>query len=218
MNAVLSKIEKQIHALFSSDASGHDLNHLHRVMNSALRIQEVEGGDRLVIAAAALLHDIHRIIENETGQFFSPADSLPRVDEILDAADFLPEKRGQVLACVEFHEEYSFSKRGISINDIETLILQDADNLDAIGAVGVGRTFAFGGAHGVPMWLPEKPFDRLTYDESERDPSVLHHFHSKLLKLKENMNTATGRQMAETRHIFMQTFLEQFKAEWNGER
>jgi len=217
MEAVLHRLQTEIKSIVAADSSGHDFNHLLRVMNTALCLQEKEGGDRLVLAASALLHDLHRMVENETGRFFSPKESLPQVSALLTKVAFPQERHADVLHSVEFHEEYAFSQSGITVTDIETLILQDADNLDAIGAMGIARTFAFGGAHGVPMWLPEEPCDRPSYDESRRDPSVLHHFHSKLLKLKENMNTETGKRMAEARHQFMQAFVAQFLAEWNGQ-
>ena len=105
-----------------------------------------------------------------------------------------------------------------SIIDIETLILQDADNLDAIGAIGIGRTFSFGGAYKITMWIPDKPFDRQNFDESEKDPSIIHHFYSKLLKLKANMNTETAKKMADERHKFMKLFLQEFFDEWNGKK
>lgn len=218
MQSVLDKLQTEIKAIVAADSSGHDFHHLQRVMRTALRIQTQEGGDELVIAASALLHDLHRMVENETGRYCSPKESLPHISDLLAKTDFPENRRAQVLHCVEFHEEYGFSENGITATDIETLILQDADNLDAIGALGVARTFAFGGAHGVPMWLPDEPFERRHYEEARRDPSVLHHFHGKLLKLRENMNTKTGAQMAEERHQFMQAFVTRFMAEWNGQR
>ena len=120
-----------------------------------------------------------------------------------------------MLHCVEFHEEYSFSEGGVTVDDIETLILQDADNLDAIGAIGIGRTFAYAGAYGSPMYVPDIPLGRESYDESDlSDPSAIHHFYSKLLKLKDNMHTKTAREIAAGRHRFMEQFVELFLAEW----
>lgn len=216
MDKIIQKLEQEIKELFHKESSGHDIYHLKRTLNNALTIQEKEGGDRLIIAIAAFLHDIHRIIQKETEKFCSPKDSLPKVEEILDKVDLTEEQKNKILHCIEFHEEYNFSKEGKTVNDIETLVLQDADNLDAIGAIGIGRTFSFGGSHNLNMWIPEDPFDRNEYDESENDVSTIHHFYSKLLRLKENMNTATGKEMANKRHKFMEIFLEEFFDEWNG--
>ncbi len=218
MEEIISKLENEIKKTFSSESSGHDIYHLKRVLNLALHIQKKEGGDKLVIGISAFLHDIHRIIQIETGKYCTPKDSLPIVKKILEKIDIPKDKIERILHCIEFHEEYSFSNQGKTVNDIETLILQDADNLDAIGAIGIGRTFAFGGTYKRLMWIPEIPFDRKTFDEPELDPSTVHHFYSKLLKLKENMNTKTAKKMALERHKFMKIFLDEFFKEWNGEK
>ena len=219
MNNILLDLEQTIQKMFQSESSGHDIHHLKRVMALAVHLQETEGGDRLVIAIAAYLHDVHRLIQQETGKFCSPKDSLPKVIEILNTTDIPQHKRDNILHCIEFHEEYNFSKQGKSVDDIETLVLQDADNLDAIGAIGVARAFMYAGAYRNPMWVPEVPFDQESYDESAgADPSVIHHFYRKLLKLKGNMNTTTAKKMADNRHKFMEHFLEEFFSEWKGAR
>lgn len=215
---IVDQLEEEIKILFHEESGGHDIYHLTRTLNNALTIQEKEGGDRLVIAVSAFLHDMHRIIQKQTGKFCSPKDSLPKVREILDKTDLTEEQKEKVLHCIEYHEEYNFSENGKAVDDIETLVLQDADNLDAIGAIGIGRTFAFGGANELAMWAPEKPFDRETFDESEKDPSTIHHFYSKLLKLKGNMNTEAAKKMAGERHKFMELFLQEFFDEWNGKK
>lgn len=215
MNEILQRLEQEILESFKAESSGHDIHHLRRVQWLALHIQEQEGGDRLVIAAAATLHDVHRIMQRESGRYVSPAESLPTVRAILEAADFPTGKVPRVLHCVEFHEEYSFSEGGVTVDDIETLILQDADNLDAIGAIGIARTFAYAGAYGLPMYVPDIPLGRESYDESDQpDPSTIHHFYSKLLKLKDNMQTRTARELAAGRHRFMAQFVERFLEEW----
>lgn len=214
----LKKIDEKIKEMFNSESSGHDIYHLHRVLNLALHLQQKEGGDKLVIGVSALLHDIHRLMEKESGVFCSPNKSFSAVQKLLKEIDFPKDFITKVLHSIEHHEEYSFSKEGKTVNNLETLILQDADNLDAIGAIGVGRTFSFGGAHGVTMWIPEKPFDREFYDESEQDPSTIHHFYSKLFKLEGNINTETAKNMAKERTDFMRKFVEQFISEWKGEK
>lgn len=226
---IIKKLEKEILELFNYENSGHDIYHLKRVLNLALGIQDKEGGDKLVIAVAAFLHDIHRIIQKETGKFCSPKDSLPKIKEILEKINpvrkggfsngvNLPEdKIEKILHCIEFHEEYDFSEKGKTVKDIETLIVQDADNLDAMGAVGIARLFTYGGAHNIPIWVPEIPFCREKFEESENDISEIHHFYSKLLRLKNNMNTKTAKKIAEHRHKFLEGFLEEFFKEWKVE-
>ncbi len=218
MDKIIQKIEEEVGHLFSKESSGYDIYHLRRTLNNAMTLQSKEGGDKLIIAISAFLHDIHRIIQKESGKFCSPKDSLLTVKEILDKLDLTSEQKTKILHCIEFHEEYDFSENGKTVNDIETLILQDADNLDAIGAIGIGRTFQYGGAHNLNMWIPEILSDRSSFDEDIEDPSTVHHFYSKLLKLRENMNTATAKDMASERHKFMELFLQQFFDEWNGKK
>jgi uncharacterized protein len=214
---IIKKLEEEIQEIFRSESSGHDIYHLNRALNLALHIQEKEGGDRLVIGAAAFLHDIHRIIQKETGKFCSPKDSLPKIKEILEKIDLPEDKIEKILHCIEFHEEYDFSPKGKTVNDIETLIVQDADNLDAMGAVGIARAFVYGGVNNIPIWVPDIPFKREKFEESDNDVSEIHHFYSKLLRLKDNMNTETAKKMAEQRHKVLEDFLEEFFKEWKGE-
>jgi uncharacterized protein len=98
------------------------------------------------------------------------------------------------------------------------MILQDADNIDAIGAIGIARTFAYGGAHNSLMYAPEVPIETTNYEESENDASTIHHFYRKLLNLKDNMNTSTAKKMAEDRNRFMELFLNEFFDEWYGKK
>ncbi len=214
---ISNKLKNEIKSIFHLESSGHDMHHARRVYNLSKTIQKKECGDKLVIGVSSYLHDTHRIIQNETGEYCSPKDSLSQVKLILDKVGVPEDKKTDILHCVEFHEEYGFSERGKTVTDIETLILQDADNLDAIGAIGIARAFMYGGAHKIPIWIPELPFDRKYFDESQNDISEIHHFYGKLLKLKDNMNTKTGKQMAEERHQFMKQFLDQFFKEWSGE-
>src|SRR3989338_2496742 len=218
MKEIIQQLEEEVKELFHEESSGHDIYHLKRTLNNALTLQKKEGGDELIIAVSAFLHDIHRIIQNESGKFCSPKDSLPKIKDILNKIKLSKKEKEKVLHCIEYHEEYNFSENGKTVNDIETLVLQDADNLDAIGAIGIGRTFSFGGASNVPMWIPEKPFDRVMFDESERDASSIHHFYSKMLKIKENMNTETAKNMADGRDKYMELFLQEFFDEWNGKK
>jgi len=218
MEKIIKILENKIKKSFSKEGSGHDIYHLRRVLNSALQLQKKEGGDKLVIAIAAFLHDLHRIIERDTGKFCAPKESLPKVRELLKDLKLSVAQKDKILHCIAYHEEYGFSKKGKTVSDIETLIIQDADNLDAMGAIGIGRTFSFSGAHSISMWIPEKPFKRRYFDENKKDISTIHHFHSKLLKLKENMNTKTGKAVAKQRHEFMERFLKEFFSEWRGEK
>jgi uncharacterized protein len=158
---IIKQLEKEIQKTFHDENSGHDIHHLKRTLTLALNIQRKEGGDQLVIAISAFLHDLHRIIQKETGKYCSAKKSLPRVKELLDKVELSNEQKKKILHCIEFHEEYNFSKQGKgATNNLETLIVQDADNLDSIGAIGIARAFSFGGAYKLPMWIPELPIKK----------------------------------------------------------
>jgi len=209
-------IKPYIIELFKNDSSGHDISHLIRTMNIAINICDKENGDKLIVGIAAFMHDIHRIMQNETGKFVSPKDSLSKVKEILSNTDLSEEIINKICYCIEYHEEYNWN--GKNVNDLNTLILQDADNLDAIGAIGIGRTFSYGGAHNVLMYDESVPLNS-DEDYSEfkgDDPSTIHHFYHKLFKLADNMNTKTAKEQAIMRTEYMKYFVKEFLDEWEG--
>lgn len=209
-------IKPYIIDLFKNDSSGHDISHLTRTMNIAVNLCEKESGDKLIVGIAAFMHDIHRIMQNESGKFVSPKDSIPKVMEILNHTDLSDEVKEKICFAIEHHEEYNWN--GNNVDDINTLILQDADNLDAIGAIGIGRTFSYGGAHNVVMYDEESPLemDEAYAEHKGDDPSTIHHFYHKLFKLADNMNTITAREKAIARTEVMKEFVKEFLDEWNG--
>ena len=209
-------IKPYVADLFKNDYSGHDTGHLERTMKVALFIQKQEGGDSIIIGIASYLHDIHRIMQNESGHFVSPKDSLPKVREILSHTDLTEEEINKICYCIEYHEEYNWN--GDNVTDINALILQDADNLDAIGAIGIGRAFLYGGAHNIAMYDENIPLNSNSdYKEHSGDnETTIHHFYHKLFKLGDNMNTKTGRILAEKRIEYMKEFSKIFLDEWKG--
>ena len=213
----IEKLKPFVMKLFKNDSSGHDISHLERVMKLALHIQEIEGGDRVIIGISAFLHDIHRIMQNETGKFVSPKDSINEVRNILSNINLNEEQVNKICYCVEYHEEYNWN--GSNVEDLNTLILQDADNLDAIGAIGVGRTFSYMAVHNMPMYdesIPLNNIDNYVENKIVVDPSTIHHFYHKLFKIGDNMNTITAIRIAEERTNFMKIFVEEFLDEWKG--
>lgn len=214
----IEELRPHVLELFKKDSSGHDIGHLERTVRNAIYIQEREGGDRIVIGIAAFLHDIHRIMQNETGMFVSPKDSLKTVREILGNVDLTQEQIDKICYCIEFHEEYNWNKN--NVNDLNTWILQDADNLEAIGAIGVARAFVYGGAHKISMYDEEIPLnEKEDFVEALGDnESTIHHFYHKLFKLGDYMNTQTAKEMAKKRIDFMKEFTEVFFDEWKGIR
>ena len=179
-----------VYRLFAGNAGGHDAEHTMRVYRNALMIAAHEPGcDLEVVALAALLHDAddHKLFHTEGNANARAFLNVNSVD---------PERTEQICRAVN---SVSFSRnRGRRPETAEGRIVQDADRLDAIGAVGIARTFAYGGEHGRPL-----------------DASV-RHFHEKLLLLKDEMNTETARKIAEERHAFMLAFLDELALETGG--
>lgn len=220
---LFQSVAREMDTHLGDDSTGHDLHHLWRVCRIAVTIAEAEDADVDVVGGAALTHDLHRVRGGDD-EFVHPRETLPEVEEILRDAGFPEDKLDETLHCVAVHEEYDFEADPDAAETMEAQIVQDADNLDAIGAVGVARAFAFGGAHGNLLWDPERElpgadshYDKTGSDDDDGPGSTYHHFHSKLLRLSEAMNTETGRDMAESRHAFMEYFLARFEAEWMGD-
>jgi uncharacterized protein len=212
----LSNVEKVTDYLkpkFSDDVSGHDWHHLERVRRLSLYIAKQEGlTDLHSIELAALLHDVsdEKLNDNrESGQ-----KKLENILLLLDLTDKEKEKIQAVIASVSFK-----GGNETAITEIEAKVVRDADRLDAIGAIGIARTFAYGGSKGNPLFNPElRVRENMTIEEYRNgETSTIHHFYEKLLKLKNLMCTETGRKLAEERHAFMENFLQQFFKEWNGQ-
>lgn len=186
--------------IFAKDHSGHDPHHTFRVHALAVRIAEQESACLPIVELAALLHDVddHNL---------SPETS----EHCLRAAAFLRDEgisREEIDKIVRIIQQISFSRNTLPPDTIEAQCVQDADRLDAIGAIGIGRAFAYGGSRGRAMHDPD----------GVDGTSTIAHFYDKLLLLKDRMNTETGRRIAAERDRCLRSFLEEFLAEWNGER
>lgn len=208
---ILAQTERHVADQLGDDATGHDIWHVLRVRDSARRIAEVEGGDRYVIELAALLHDI------ADWKFHGGDDSVGPERARAFLTD-LGVDEPTVAQVAQIIFEMPFRGAGVAnpISTLEGRIVQDADRLDAIGAIGIARTFAYGGAKGQPMHAPgAEPERHGTFDDYRKGGrSTINHFHEKLLLLKDRMNTGEGRRLAEVRHQRMITFLEDFHGEW----
>jgi uncharacterized protein len=204
MSELADALRRLVAQDFEDAHPAHDLNHLDRVYGLAQHLHRHEGGDRDVIVAASYLHDFHRLADSGARE---------RIQAILAEVDFPTDKRATVLDCVRLTRSYSFAGEDIGSLPIEARIVRDADNLDAIGAIGIARAFMFGGLMAEAMWAPHEPVrDRY---ESGRAPSVIHHFFEKLLKLRDDMQTDAGRALAADRHQLLTQFVARFQEEWN---
>lgn len=214
---IIETLKTKVESYFSKDSSGHNTDHLTRTLQYALYLQSKEGGDRTVVGISAYIHDIHRIMSMEKGTFVSPKESLGVVSEFIADLDITNEQKEHILHAIEHHEEYNFGLGGVKVRDIESKILQDADNLDAIGAMGLLRTFKYGIAHNLLEYDPHTPLYRTDYEESSNDASTIHHIYNKLLRLGDYMNTTTAKALAKDKTKLMEDFMNMYIAEYNGD-
>jgi uncharacterized protein len=194
---------------------GHDWFHIERVYNNALLIAESEVCDPIVVKLAALLHDI------ADSKFHNGDESIgPKTAKIFLETQKVDELALQHILKIIENISFKGGKTQRTFSSIELDIVQDADRLDAIGAIGIARTFHYGGYKNRVIYDPNiEPNLQMTQDEYKNSQApTLNHFYEKLLLIKDKMNTQTGKQMALERHQFMVTFLAQFYAEWNGDK
>lgn len=200
-----------VHKQLKNDSSGHDWWHIFRVTEMAKRIAEHEQADLFICEMSALLHDIADEKLND-----SEAEGLEKVGAWLYAIDLDEKSVGAILDIIS-----TMSYKGGGQPAMETLegqIVQDADRLDAIGAIGIARTFAYAGAKGDIIYDPSiAPREQMTKEEYRNGKSTaINHFYEKLLKLKQLMNTDYAKAIAEERHSFMESYLQMFIKEWQG--
>lgn len=185
-------------AVFSEDFSGHDYYHTLRVFHMATRIAQEENANLQIVQLAALLHDVDdRKLSSETCEYKTRAVAFLKKHTV-------PEE--QINEICEIISQISFSSNSGAPKTLEGKCVQDADRLDAIGAIGIARAFAYGGNRCRMLHDPNGTTSFTTVD----------HFYDKLLKLKDLMNTNTGRRIARGRDTFMRSFLDQFYSEWDG--
>jgi len=214
-NQIIKNTENFVKKALSKEGTGHDWWHIERVRNNAKLINKTEKSDDFVIDLTLLLHDVgdRKVIKQEN-------------DDYSIAENFLKKQKvsGEVVEHVMFIiKNMSFSK---SLNgqkeeaSKEFYIVQDADRLDAIGAIGIARTFAYGGSKERPLYDPTKKAQKIntTKNYKKLNSSSFHHFEEKLLLLKNLMNTKTAKEIAKNRDDFMKKYIKQFLDEWYGKK
>lgn len=206
------KLKKEVERFFSFDSSGHDFAHTQRVMRLAELIAEREGADIELCTLSALLHDVDDY--KLTGQNIG---SSSRACALLIKYGYSEEI---ISAVSEIIRTVSYKGRDSEVpKTLEGKVVQDADRLDALGAVGIARAFQYGGAHSRKMYDPsDPPKAEMSADEYVNSRSTtVNHFYEKLLHIKDMINTNTAKMIAEDRHAFLVEFLGRFLSEWNGE-
>lgn len=195
-----------------TDTSGHSLDHALRVYRNAKSILKIEGGNERIILISALVHDVidPKLFDNHREQ----QAKLLMFLQTLGCSQLELEQIFYIIENISYK-----GGNGKPLKTLEAKIVQDADRLDAIGAIGIGRTFMYGGSKGNKMY--DEHISVMEFEDEQayrkHQGTVINHFYEKLFKLKDLMNTDTAKQMAKKRHDFMVLFVEQFLNEWNGE-
>ncbi|MFZ6053118.1 HD domain-containing protein [Halocola ammonii] len=211
---VIEAVEQDVKKRFEGEGTGHDWHHIDRVRKIALRIAKEENADLYITELGALLHDIadHKFFEGDLERGPLQAEMILR-EHSADSAT--------IDAVKEIISEVSYKGAGVEtpVSSKESACVQDADRIDALGAIGIGRTFAYGGFVGNSMHEPKlKPEMHDDFKEySSANGSTINHFYEKLLLLKDRMNTAEGEKIAVSRHEFMEQYLDRFFKEWEGD-
>ncbi|HRZ95867.1 MAG TPA: HD domain-containing protein [Candidatus Moranbacteria bacterium] len=191
--------------------SGHDWQHTERVRKVALKIAREEKADLFIVEMAALLHDVFDF------KFFDENKAKEKIEKYLKQFK-LDKRTDEHIKSIIANISFKGAKVENKISTLEGKIVQDADRLDAIGAIGIARVFSYGGHAGRDMYDPKiKPVMHTTFEKYKNGKSTsINHFYEKLLLLKNRMNTKTAEKMATERHNFMKKYLDQFYKEWEG--
>ena len=189
------------------EGSGHDWFHVKRVYNLATYLCEKEGGDEFIIKMTALLHDI------DDWKFSDNSKTTENFLKSLSIDEKLIHQIMDIISTISYKGGVTDSTQ----NTLEGKIVQDADRLDAMGAIGIARAFTYGGNKHRLMYNPDiKPINFQNLEQvKQADNHTINHFYEKLLKLKDLINTDTAKQIAEERHRFMEIYLDEFYYEWN---
>lgn len=212
---IVSQTADMVKQKFLEDSSGHDWWHIFRVWKVAKTIAEQEKADVFIVELGALLHDIADYKFHDGDETKGGVVTKEWLEELAVDQDTID-------AVVHIVDNVSFKGDGGNnkMKSLEGKIVQDADRLDAIGAIGIARVFAYGGSNDRLIYNPEdKPKLNMTKDEYKSNKGTsINHFYEKLLLLKDLMNTETGKVMAQGRHDFMEAYLEEFYEEWDGKK
>lgn len=211
IHKMIKELRPKIKEYFTEAA--HTFDHTERVYKLAVRIAEDEGADLEVIKAAALLHDIGRPKEDPDKDICHAEESAKMAPDILREINFPEEKIENVVHAISVHR---YSKQ-LKAETEEAEIIQDADRLDAIGAINIGRTFSRGGEKGRPLHDPSIEPNK-EYTNKVKAHSSMAHFYEKILKIKpETFKTKLAKEIAKERYAFTEEFIERFEKEWRGE-
>ena len=209
----IADTEQHVRQQLEGEGSGHDWWHIHRVRNTALILAKEENADLFVVELSALLHDIadHKFHNGDetvgprvAGEWLIQLGVEPKIIEHVQ----------EIIRDISFKG----AKVQTPMRTIEGKVVQDADRLDALGAIGIARAFAYGGHKNRELYNPEhSPTQHTSFEAYKNDAGpTVNHFYEKLFLLKDRMNTTTGKKIAVERHTFMENYLQRFYDEWDG--
>ncbi len=211
--AIIRTTSEYVREKFSGESSGHDWWHMRRVWNNALYIAKQEKADQFIVSLAALLHDIGDHKFHGGDESVGPSLAWKWLRQFDMKADII-----QQICDIIAHVSFKGAAQVTPMRTIEGKVVQDADRLDAIGAMGIARVFAYAGFKGHELHIPGKqPELHTTFEQYKNGKNTaINHFYEKLLLLKDRMHTVTGKKMAAERHRFMEQYLARFYQEWEG--
>ncbi|MGB5319146.1 HD domain-containing protein [Eudoraea sp.] len=214
-NNVIRRTEKYVQESLKDLESGHNWFHITRVRKNALLIAKKENADVFIVELAALLHDIGDSKFHKGDESVGPT----MAQDFLESLKVKKETVEHIVKIIRYMSfKNSLEAKSDSFDSLEMKIVQDADRLDAIGAIGIARAFNYGGFKNREIYDPEiSPNLKMDKEEYKNSSApTINHFYEKLLLLKDSMNTSFGKKMAQKRHKFMEEYLEQFYDEWQG--
>lgn len=204
---IINITEQFVKNIHYGESSGHDFAHIERVRKMALEIAHKEHADLFIVEMAALLHD------TVDEKLFDVQSAWDRLYQFYDDIK-LPHDTQDAINHILKYMSFNGGKNAGKLKSLEGKVVQDADRLDALGAIGIARTFMFAGKFGEEMYDPEVPV-RTDLSDYRTPSTAVNHFYEKLFKLIDLMNTDTARQMAQERNDYMTAFIAQFKKEWH---
>ena len=199
----LKKIKKRIYDMFEDENTGHDISHIKRVLKTAIYLQKREGGDLYVIAVAALVHDVHRLMSDQKGEFVAPEDSIEVVKRILLDCDVDKNKLNEILEIVKNHSD----KRNKNYS-LETKIVQDADALDSIGKIGLERTLKYCKTNNIPVTNLKYPLECEEYIPDINPISVCHYLHNTNIPKYKSLHTKTAIKIGADKTQILKNFVK----------
>ncbi|MBQ3494765.1 MAG: HD domain-containing protein [Clostridia bacterium] len=203
MKQIITNLNQKLTDLFQYENTGHDITHLNRVFENAIKIQKNEGGDLYVIAIAALIHDLHRLMSNQQNHYVKPEDGLYLAKQILLDCNIDIDKMEHILEVVKNHD----NKKNKNFS-LETLIIQDADALDAVGEIGLQRTLTYCKTHNIPINSP-KPLDSCEYIADINPISTCHYIYRTMIPNANNLYTKTAKEMAKNKIKILEDFISE---------